>query len=198
MNQWWPVFFFTHICGTRPQWINTFSCLCTSMHMCVHLLLVFCTSRICHRNPDFSQRANCYDYFPWVTILTCHHPCQVTATHCDAICWHKTLSTLAQVMACCLTAPSHCLNQCWLVIDVIGPLTIIWKRFHKWFLSYQINFKITDLEFNSILGSPRDQWVMLNVRHQDSSPSNGHQDEIPNWYRCLVIIKSKLIWFWSI
>ena len=25
-------------------------------------------------------------------------------------------STLAQVMACCLTAPSHYLNQCWLII----------------------------------------------------------------------------------
>ena len=26
-------------------------------------------------------------------------------------------STLAQVMACCLTAPSHYLNQCWLIIS---------------------------------------------------------------------------------
>ena len=30
-------------------------------------------------------------------------------------------STLAQVVACCLTAPSHYLNQCWLIIrDVLG------------------------------------------------------------------------------
>ena len=28
-------------------------------------------------------------------------------------------STLAQVMACCLTAPSHCLNQCWLIISKV-------------------------------------------------------------------------------
>ena len=28
-------------------------------------------------------------------------------------------STLAQVMACCLTAPSHYLNQCWLIISKI-------------------------------------------------------------------------------
>ena len=28
----------------------------------------------------------------------------------------ETGSTLAQVMACCLTAPSHYLNQCWLII----------------------------------------------------------------------------------
>ena len=35
----------------------------------------------------------------------------------DAICWHWSVSTLAQEMAYCLTAPSHCLNQCWLVIN---------------------------------------------------------------------------------
>ena len=29
----------------------------------------------------------------------------------DAIWWQKTESSLAQVMACCLTAPSHYLNQ---------------------------------------------------------------------------------------
>ena len=28
-------------------------------------------------------------------------------------------STLAQVMACCLMAPSHCLNQCWLIISEV-------------------------------------------------------------------------------
>ena len=32
----------------------------------------------------------------------------------DAICWHRHWSTLAQVMACCLTAQSHNLNHCWL------------------------------------------------------------------------------------
>ena len=32
----------------------------------------------------------------------------------DAICWHRSGSTLAQVMACGLMAPSHSLNQCWL------------------------------------------------------------------------------------
>ena len=32
----------------------------------------------------------------------------------DAIWRHRSGSTQAQVMACCLTAPSHYLNQCWL------------------------------------------------------------------------------------
>ena len=37
----------------------------------------------------------------------------------DAIWRHGTRSTLAQVMVCCLTAPSHYLNQCWLVISEV-------------------------------------------------------------------------------
>ena len=35
----------------------------------------------------------------------------------DAIWWHKSGSALGQVMACCLTAPSHYRNQCWLIIN---------------------------------------------------------------------------------
>ena len=37
----------------------------------------------------------------------------------DAIWWQRTGSTLVQVMACCLTAPSHYLNQCWLSICMV-------------------------------------------------------------------------------
>ena len=37
----------------------------------------------------------------------------------DAIWRHKSGSTLARVMACCLTAPSHYLNQCWLTISEV-------------------------------------------------------------------------------
>ena len=35
----------------------------------------------------------------------------------DAIWQLRSGSTLIQVMACCLTAPSHYLNQCWLIIS---------------------------------------------------------------------------------
>ena len=37
----------------------------------------------------------------------------------DAIWRHRSGSTLAQVMACCLMAPSHYLNQCWLIINKV-------------------------------------------------------------------------------
>ena len=33
-------------------------------------------------------------------------------------CW-RSWSTLVQVMACCLSAPSHYLNQCWLIISKV-------------------------------------------------------------------------------
>ena len=42
----------------------------------------------------------------------------------DAIWRQRFRSTLAQVMACCLTAPSHYLNQCWLII-ILSPVTFI-------------------------------------------------------------------------
>ena len=35
----------------------------------------------------------------------------------DAIWRQRSGSAMAQVMACCLTAPSHYLNQCWLIIS---------------------------------------------------------------------------------
>ena len=37
----------------------------------------------------------------------------------DTIWRHGSGSKLAQVMACCLMAPSHFLNQCWLIISEV-------------------------------------------------------------------------------
>ena len=42
----------------------------------------------------------------------------------DAIWRHGTRSTLAQVMACCLTAPSHYLNQCWLILSKVQKYSL--------------------------------------------------------------------------
>ena len=43
----------------------------------------------------------------------------------DAIWWHRSGSTWAQLLACCLTAPSHYLNQCWLIISKV-PVAFTW------------------------------------------------------------------------
>ena len=37
-----------------------------------------------------------------------------------AIWWQRSGSTLAQVIACCLMAPSYYVNQCWLIINKQG------------------------------------------------------------------------------
>ena len=61
----------------------------------------------------------------------------------DAIWQHRSGSPLAQVMACCLTAPSHYLNQCWLsLVRFCGiHLRAIQQRAPK-YLFYIISLKI--------------------------------------------------------
>ena len=61
----------------------------------------------------------------WFENFFCKLTAILSSSHCvnslwpsDTI-WHqRSWSTLDQVMACCLTAPSHYLNQCWLLISV--------------------------------------------------------------------------------
>ena len=53
-------------------------------------------------------------------LWTCYLGCftaQLSRYGLDVIRRHKSCSTLAQVMAWCLMAPSHYLNQCWLIIS---------------------------------------------------------------------------------
>ena len=76
----------------------------------------------------------------------------------DAIWRQRTESTLANVMACCLMAPSHYLNQCWLIISEVlwyspeGNFTWNAQDIYPW-CEFENNwFKITST-------SPRDQWV---------------------------------------
>ena len=58
----------------------------------------------------------------------------------DTIWRQRSGSTLAQVMACCLTAPSHYLNQCcsWMLTDhQWSPVTFILGQFHKRCLNHR-------------------------------------------------------------
>ena len=63
----------------------------------------------------------------------------------DIIWWHRSGPTFAQEMACCLMAPSHYLNQCWLIIK-----GIVWP-------STQSNFVRSAHEL--LTTSLRGQWV---------------------------------------
>ena len=72
----------------------------------------------------------------------------------DAIWQQRPGSTLAQVMACCLTAPSHYLNQCWLIISGV-----------QWH-SYQGNF----MQTKSSLQSDRQTDGWTDRRRQQQYP----------------------------
>ena len=83
-------------------------------------------------------RALCYDNCPRGTVITWGSFIMYLKVHINATCiyvtqpqWVNSLwpsdaiwrqrsgSTLAQVMACCLSAASHYLNQCWLFISMV-------------------------------------------------------------------------------
>ena len=67
-------------------------------------------------------------------------------------------------MVCCLTAPSHYLNQCWLIISKVlwhSSEDIIIRRFED---TNQYS-KIEDYIFKITLRSPRGQWVKNKAKH---------------------------------
>ena len=71
----------------------------------------------------------------------------------DAIWRQGSRSTLVQVMACCLTAPSHCLNQSWLIITKVQWCDHLRYHSHQ---SLKLAWK---LFFFCSLKSPRGKWV---------------------------------------
>ena len=90
--------------------------------------------------------------------------CCLDLTHCGLVTPYGVRylgSTLVQVMACCLTAPSHYLNQSWHIISKVQR--------H----SYEVNFTIYNSAINHwnylenylskiSFKSPRGQWVNTN------------------------------------
>ena len=83
----------------------------------------------------------------------------------DAIWWHKSGTTLTQVMACCLMAPNHYLNQCWLNITEV------------WWHSPESNFivqaqdicpwsEFENYKFKVIVTSLRSKWVNQRIEYR--------------------------------
>ena len=64
-----------------------------------------------NKNPHFRSRQNDYQCLIAKAIKF------NSLWPSDVIWWHRSGSTLPQVIACCLTAPSHYLNQCQLIIS---------------------------------------------------------------------------------
>ena len=75
----------------------------------------------------------------------------------DAIWWHRSGSTFIQVMPWCLSAPSHCLNQCWLVIN-----GVLWHSFKTQFHMKCSKYQFVEWVWKytcKITSSPRGQWA---------------------------------------
>ena len=87
------------------------------------------------------QYCACWSPGDWCLTASCHQqPLYLNSLWpSDAIWWHISGSTLAQVMACCLTALSHYLNQCWLIISKRISITcdIHWVNIKGWYPNYQ-------------------------------------------------------------
>ena len=136
-------------------------------------------SCICHKfkvigdSPHVNMHTaplSCYAIMAWTLrwvhcMLGCGCPKPATWLMCinslwpsDAIWRQRSGSTLAQVMACCLMAPSHYLNQFWLIIS-----KVLW---HSWEgitmrrseHTNQYN-KIENYIFRIAFRFPRGQWV---------------------------------------
>ena len=90
----------------------------------------------------------------------------------DAIWRQRSSSTLAQVMACCLTAPSHYLNQSWLINTKIlrhSSEGIIMKRMEDTYKQNKNEIWI----FKFASRSPRDQWNNWWYNHNKTKHKRG-------------------------
>ena len=116
------------------------------MGICFSGMLIDDWLRICY------QYGN--KYITWNSVS--NHVNSLSSS--DALWWYKSRSTLAQVMACCLMAPSHYLNQCWLIVGEVlwhspeGNFTWNAQDIYPWREFEKYQFQITS-------ASPRDQWV---------------------------------------
>ena len=122
--------------------------------------------------------------------------------HSDAIWRWRSWSTLVQVMACCLTAPSHYLNQCWLIIskvqwhssEVVSPQPSVTK----------VSLKITYLRFQSNLPGANELihemkiWYQKQVSvtpHMICDYSSMHMLLVPKFQMIHSIFTCELVWF---
>ena len=101
-----------------------------------------------------------------------------------ALCCHRSGSTLAQVMACCLMVPSHYLNQCWIIISGVlwhpprGNFTKVLMK-----LIHNICWEITLLKLlphlpganELIYGGHMASWNLVNIDWGNELLSVRHQ-----------------------
>ena len=84
--------------------------------ICINIIQIFILQKYPCWHESSSVRPNVIHYMSTSgTDLSFPSPQMQLLTPIDAIWRHGTWTTLVQIMICCLTAPSHYLNQCWLI-----------------------------------------------------------------------------------
>ena len=104
----------------------------------------------------------CHKVIAWTTVLRrllSRLNNQVNSLRPSDAIWRQwSWTTLAQVMACCLTAPSHYLNQCWLIIR-----GVLWHTSESSFAGIaqgiDSGYEFEKDILKNIFKSPRGQWV---------------------------------------
>ena len=99
-----------------------------------YLVVIFLQSKSWHIvgpwGPAMGYLSKCDNVFWFLWFI---QPKSDSVRPDDAIWWHRSGSTSAQAMAWCLVAPSHYLDQCWLVIIEtlwLSPDDIFTKNSH--------------------------------------------------------------------
>ena len=99
----------------------------------------------------------------WFWIIQCGrlHAILNTLWPGDAIWQYRAQSTLAQVMDCCLTAPSHYLKPCWLIISEVSWYSYSPDSFTGNAQDLWYEFKN---DYIGITATPsRDHWVHMHL-----------------------------------
>ena len=107
----------------------------------------------------------------------------------DAVWWHRSGSTLVQVMACNLTAASHFRNQCWLIIND-ACYRLAEGNFTETVPDITLYKVCKNYIFENTATSPRGQWVDLMERLIVTiyHISNGHQGM--SWHKLITYTNS--------
>ena len=113
------------LCYNGPDCINSFSLVClwyplpNINHLHHTYILSYFKAIISpgYHNSKQNSKQNKND----LALMRCQAIIWTINSLCpsDAIRRQGTESTLAHIMACCLMAPSHYLNQCWLIISKV-------------------------------------------------------------------------------
>ena len=118
--------------------------LCNLLVLVMQLLIIIIYFCLFHGQADYLTSCTCCVYIPIFNSLWLGCALQ----------WHRSRTTVIQVVACCLTAPGHGPDQCWLIISRDQWQSPGGANFHKKYLIHQslkLTWKISNPKFHLTL-----------------------------------------------